>query len=313
MVFTAVLLHVLLLLTLTVTLNLLGNFRPNNISDSIEQNYKSIKTYLVVYQSDISSITLKMASGGSYKTPPLFSDSKPYSRWVDEIHVWQTVTELEIKKQGPAIALSLPEESSIRDKVFSELGVDKLHTDDGVKTLITFLDKIYKQDELSAAYEVYTQFDRYKKTPNMTMENYLIEFDKLYNKTRKYNMALPEAVLAFKLLEGASLPHKDRQLVLTGVNYSDVNHLYKQMSQSLNKFFGRQSLPSSEVSEQAIKVEPTYLTQGEEIFMAQGGRGYSYRRGAFNNRNRYRGNKNNFSGRGNSSSSNRDFQKYDYV
>ena len=111
-----------------------------------------------------------MASSGSYKTPPVFSDNKPYTRWVDEVQVWQTVTELEIKKQGPAIALSLPEESSIRDKVFSELGVDKLHTDDGVKTLINFLDKIYKQDELSAAYEVYTQFDRYEKTPNMTMK-----------------------------------------------------------------------------------------------------------------------------------------------
>ena len=65
-----------------------------------------------------------MAShSGSYKVPPSFSEAKPYNRWVDEIKVWQTVTELDKKKQGPAIALSLPEnEGTIRDKVFSELG-----------------------------------------------------------------------------------------------------------------------------------------------------------------------------------------------
>lgn len=74
-----------------------------------------------------------MASSGNYRTPPTFSESKPYNRWIDEIKVWQTVTELDKRKQGSAIALSLPEdESNIRDKVFSELGVDKLNKEDGV-------------------------------------------------------------------------------------------------------------------------------------------------------------------------------------
>ena len=238
-----------------------------------------------------------MASAGSYRTPPKFSENKPYSRWVDEIKVWQTVTELEPKKQGPAIALSLPEDSTVRDKVFSELGVDILNSDDGVKQLLLYLDKIYKQDELSTAYEAYTSFDRFKKTSTMSMENYLIDFDKLYNRTRKYTMTLPEAVLAFKLLEGANLSHKDRQLVLTGVNYSDVNHLYKQMCQSLKKFFGKQSLPESDISSVDIKIEPTFMTQdNEEAYYSRGsgnyrGRGNFYRRG--NNSNRSRGNNRN--------------------
>ena len=67
-----------------------------------------------------------------------------------------------IKKQGLAIALSLPEEGNIRDKVFSELDVLTLGRDDGVYILIEFLDKIFKKDELSAAYETWTEFDHYK-------------------------------------------------------------------------------------------------------------------------------------------------------
>ena len=244
---------------------------------------------------------LKMASGGNYRIPPVFSESKPYNRWVDEIKVWQSVTDLEEKKQAPAIALSFPEESSVRDKVFSELGVDNLNVDNGVDVLIRFLDKIYKKDELSSAYETYTKFDRFKKSPQMSMEDYLINFDKLYNQTKKYTMTLPEAVLSFKLLEGANLPHKDRQLVLTGVDYSDATHLYKQMTQSLKKFFGKQSLPESEsdnnLSDSAIKVEPVYQSNDmeEAYYMPRQNqsRGYQNSRGGFNRGRYFRGNRGN--------------------
>lgn len=62
----------------------------------------------------------------SYKVPPVFTANKPYSRWVDEVKAWEVLTDLEAKKRGIAIALSLPEEgqNSIRDKVFSELTVE---------------------------------------------------------------------------------------------------------------------------------------------------------------------------------------------
>ena len=236
-------------------------------------------------------ISSKMASGGHYKTPPLFLESKPYSRWVDEIKVWQAVTDLDKKKQGAAIALSLPEnEGSTRDKVFSELGVDKLNSVDGAETLISFMDKIYKKDELSAAYEYYTEFDRYQRTSQVSMESYVAEFEKLYNRTKKYNMTLPQSVLAFKLLEGAGLEHKDRQLVLTGVDYSDMENLFKQMTTSLVKFFGKQSMPSGACSNEniSIKVEPTFIAESDSAYFT----GAHYPRGSRNSntfRGRWRG------------------------
>ena len=81
------------------------------------------------------------------------------------------------------------------------------------------MDKLWKKDQLSEAYEAFSDFERFKRKDTMTMDTYITEFEKLYNKTAEFKMTLPQAFQAFKLLEGAGLYQKDRQLVLTGVNY----------------------------------------------------------------------------------------------
>ncbi|CAC5411356.1 unnamed protein product [Mytilus coruscus] len=75
------------------------------------------------------------------------------------------LTDLDKKKMGIAIALSLPEEgiNSIQDKVFSNLSLEALNADDGIDKLIEFMDKIFKKDELSEAYEAYSELDRFRR------------------------------------------------------------------------------------------------------------------------------------------------------
>lgn len=232
-----------------------------------------------------------MASAVNYKVPPVFTTQKPYSRWVDEIKAWEALTDLDKNKRGIAIALSLPEEgqSSIRDKVFSDLTLDALKADDGVNQLIAFMDKIFKKDELSEAYEAYTEFDRFRRSKVSSMENYVTEFEKLYNKTKKFKMDLPQPVLAFKLLECSELDMKDRQLVLTGVDYSKVDELFKQMSTSLKKFFGQQAASSKDMLDtSAIKVESACVTS-EEV---------NYNRNRYERSQGFRGNRGSYRGRG---------------
>lgn len=57
-------------------------------------------------------------------------------------------------------------------------------------------------------------------------------------------MKLPSSVLAFKLLDVAKLTHKDRQLVLTAVDYTKKEELFEQMKTALRKFHGEQAIPS---------------------------------------------------------------------
>ena len=83
------------------------------------------------------------------------------------------------KKQRLAIPLSLPEDdSNIRHKVFNEINISDLSKEDGVDTLIKFLEKMYKEDELFAAYETWAEFDHYRQTEKIPMEEYVTEFRK---------------------------------------------------------------------------------------------------------------------------------------
>ena len=102
-------------------------------------------------------------------------------------------------------------------------------------------------------------------------------------------MKLPQSVLAFKLLDGTLLQHKDRQLVLTAVDYSNVETLFSQMKVTL-KFSGEQSKPAITTEDSRIKYEAALATQHEECNMNY--RTHSnYSRGS--TRQFYRGNFNN--------------------
>ncbi|CAC5364880.1 unnamed protein product [Mytilus coruscus] len=93
------------------------------------------------------------------------------------------------------------------------------------------------------------------------MSDYIIEFDKRYSKSKKYDMTLPEAVLAFKLLDNAGLSSRDKQLALTAS--SDVK--YTSMKSALQRIFGERMSGLTEitgnVSSITIKQEPVFYTQ----------------------------------------------------
>ncbi|KAG1673036.1 DNA polymerase epsilon subunit 2 [Nymphon striatum] len=252
--------------------NFLGGNEPSFKSSAqlarIEESNEDAMLIILseVWLDQVKQSVVVMAN---YKTPPAFNDKKPYNRWVEEIKAWKELTDLEETKQGLAIALSLPEDdsTSIRDKVFNEISVEDLKKEDGSETLIKFMDNIFKQDELSEAYEAYAEFDRHKRSGQITMEMYVVEFEKLYHRTKKFKMELPEAVRAFKLLEGANLEKKDRQLVLTGVDYTETNSLCKQMGNSLRKFFGKQSMGANDKDvSSSIKIEPAFIAEDEAYF-----------------------------------------------
>ena len=164
----------------------------------------------------------------NFKKLPAFHEDEAYSRYIEELRAWTYITEVEKKKQGLSVALSLPEndKSQIRDKVFNEINLEDLKTDNGIETLVAFFDSVFKKDELAENYEHYVNFYRYRKDSSDSMENYILKFEKFCDKTKKFKMELPESVLAFKFLENSVLKHKERLLVLTGVNYTDQNTFF---------------------------------------------------------------------------------------
>ena len=103
------------------------------------------------------------------------------------------------------MALSPPDSDSsgIRNKVFGELTLNHLKKENGITILIAYMDSLFKKDELSEVYERYAAFDRYKKDSGQKMDDLILEFKTRYNRAKQKEMELPQAILAFKLLDAA--------------------------------------------------------------------------------------------------------------
>lgn len=76
------------------------------------------------------------------------------------------------------------------------------------------LDNVFLKEGKDHQYDAYTQFDNIKRKCNITMLDYIIEFEQTY-KMSMLKIKLPDAVPAFKLLDTAGLRVKDKQLALT--------------------------------------------------------------------------------------------------
>ena len=194
------------------------------------------------------------------------------------------------------MALSLPDESDIRYKEVSEIKIQDLNEQNGMCKLYEYFDKWYKKDELSGAYEGWRKFIKYEKTSDESMEKYINEFDKRAKVLNKFKIEIPKSILAFILLDNASLDINQKQIVLTAVSFEKPDEMFENMKAALTKFFGSQEAvflsqklenTSISKSEGAVTVKTENAESAlvtEEANITERGRPRWYDRG-----NRYRG------------------------
>lgn len=185
-----------------------------------------------------------------------------YETWKNEIEVWKLVTDLKSDKQALAVSLNLTGNAR---EVAMEVAAADLAKEDGMKTLIENLDKVFLRDDKDKAYEAYKNFDTFSKSENMSMSEYIVEFDKRYNQSKKYEMTLPQAVLAFRLLDKANLTLSEKQLALTAS--SDIK--YATMKSALLHIFGDGACANNNGQSITIKQEPVYYTQQKKPMSSQ--------------------------------------------
>ena len=80
--------------------------------------------------------------------PPLYNgEDKNFSRYKIELKMWAEVTELPKAKMGIVVALSLPEndKTRIREQVMEDVKLEDLKKDDGLETLIKFMEKNWEK------------------------------------------------------------------------------------------------------------------------------------------------------------------------
>ena len=105
-----------------------------------------------------------MAAGRKVFMPPTLHDVNAFDNWLQEIELWQCITDLEAKKQGRTMYLSLDEK--IRNSC-TDIAVQDLNSDDGVHLLITKLKKLYAKDSQHSAYIAYDHLENIKWPDNI--------------------------------------------------------------------------------------------------------------------------------------------------
>ena len=127
--------------------------------------------------------------------PPILSCIDEFEERLHGTKVWQCLTDLDKDKQCPAIYLSHDEK--IR-KIYFDVKVKDLNSEDKLKSL-------FAKDINQTAYLAYDKFETFKRPIHMSMADFINEFERLYNNTKKYEMELPAGLMASRLLKSAEI------------------------------------------------------------------------------------------------------------
>ena len=74
---------------------------------------------------------------------------------------------------------------------------------------------IFKKEKTDDAYLAYSKFIKINKPEDLSMNEFILEFEHLYNKMKEHDMVLPNNELTFKMLNSVNLSDDDRKLAIT--------------------------------------------------------------------------------------------------
>ena len=193
--------------------------------------------------------------------PPQLEPSN-YTSWIKEMVFWEHATNVDKKKRAATVFLTLTGKAR---EVIREMSPTDLNEEDGLSKLYSRLDELFKEDENKAALETYDKFEKYSRSSEMTIVDYLIEFDRMTAQLKLHKIILPEHVLVYRVLRSANLTDDYEKLIRATVSELTL----KSMAFQLKKLMGT-SNPTSEPAVVQVKNEDVWYNKW---YGRRGGRG----------------------------------------
>ena len=138
----------------------------------------------------------------SLKTPPILTDEIQYSDWKNDMEIWKLYTDLDKKKQGPALYLTLSGKARecVRGLKSAEIG-----DEGGLQLILTKLDAVFEDDVNTRTYMCFKEFYDYRRPAGVGIKEFIIKFEHLYHRLGTFDVKLPEGVQAFFLLTAVNI------------------------------------------------------------------------------------------------------------
>lgn len=187
-----------------------------------------------------------------FKAPPVMRTGLIYTDWKKEVRIWSKFTDLDKKKQGGALFLSLTDKA--RETVLAEVSEGAYEKDDIVDVIIKSLDTIFLKDDSETAFQAFDNFIKFRRPKSMPIDKFLAEFNLKYTKIKEHKMALPDGVLAYAVLTCADLPDDQAQICRATCSALKYDLMRKQIEKVTLE-------PLSKTVDETITIKPTFYTQ----------------------------------------------------
>ena len=192
--------------------------------------------------------------------PPEFREGNNYEAYKKELEVWKLMKTCSAQDQGPFVFRSLKGRAKI---AANELTVTEIGSENGLDLILGKLDKLYLTEKNQRICSVLEQFESFRRSPSMTVASFVLDFERLHNSVKGYEITYPDGVLAYRLMKAANMSKEHEQLLRATVETGKWS--YESVKQQLGKIFNDISAVKSTndyslPSEKAIKLEETYFT-----------------------------------------------------
>ena len=215
--------------------------------------------------------------------PPTLNDDVDFDEWEREIEIWQIATDVDKKKQGARIYLSL--QGKARENC-RNIEAKSLEGDGGVKVLLDKLKALYAKDAAQALFQIIEEFETYQRPESVDIKDFLNEWERRYEKCKAKKAIWEDNVLAYKLLKAANLDQDKQLLIRATIKDLTLDEVKKQ----IRAVFDRTATSASSNaggtdSNVFVKVEPTYFGEHyehfdqEEVYFSDGGSSFPRGRG----------------------------------
>ena len=212
-----------------------------------------------------------MASFSVKSPPPFDANEDDFTKWKRKFKMWQTITEVRKNKHGTLLTLNLDRDT--QDSIMELVKEEDMIKETGADEVLDKLEGMFGKDESIIAFEVYEDFETYKRPPEMSIAVYCTEFQKRLSKVKSSGTQLNDHVLAFRLLKSANISERDEQLVKATITKMDYESMIKQLKKVVK------SNTSSGVSQPDISEAAAGVTikaeQDDGLFETLYGGGYN--------------------------------------
>ena len=167
---------------------------------------------------------------GKSTKAPVMKPNQQYQDWKKELRIWEATNValgVDAKIQAGILFESL--DGTARQTVLSELSVEEITCNDGVKNIMKTLDFFFSGNETQNSYNVIDDLLKFKCEPKMSIESFIIDFQLKVNRVKASGTVLSDTILGYALLNAANLPHDKHDMVKATCDILTFNKVKAQL------------------------------------------------------------------------------------